>query len=265
MLIIGESINSTLREVGEAISNRDEQFLAELAQKQVAAGAAMLDVNVAVAEGDEADNLLWAVRTIQRAVSVPLVLDSRKPDALKAALKAHQGRPIINSISGEERRLVELLPLAAEHDCGVILLCLDDRGIPKTPEDRCAVARFLVERATRAGIEPERLYVDPLIMAIGADWRAARVALDTLRLIRTMLPQVHTVGGISNVSFGMPQRSLLSRTFLTMAISLGLDAFLVNVEDKALMASIWAANALMGNDAYCSDYLDAYHVGRLTL
>jgi len=263
VLIIGESINSTVRQVGEAISNRDEQFIVELARRQVVAGAGMLDVNVAVAEGDEAENLVWAARTIQSAVNVPLVLDSRQPDALEAALQVHQGRPIINSISGEERRLRQLLPLVAKHDCGVILLCLDDGGIPKTPPARCEVAKYLVDQMTGAGIDPERLYVDPLIMAVGSDWQAPRVALDTLRRLRDVLPSAHTVAGTSNVSFGMPQRSLLNRTFLAMAIAHGLEAFLVNVEDKAMMATLWAADALMGNDTYCSAYLDAYHAGRL--
>ncbi len=263
MRIIGESINSTIPAVAEAISTRDERYITELAQKQVAGGANVLDVNVAVAEGEEMENLLWAVRTVQKAVSVPLALDSRDPNALQAALEIHQGRPIINSISGEERSWVGLLPLAAEHNCEVVLLCLDDGGIPKTAEERCGVANDLVSRAVRAGLDPDRLYVDPLIMAVGSDWLAPRTALDSLSLIRRTLPRVHTIAGISNVSFGMPRRSLLNRTLLAIAISHGLDAFLVNVEDKTLMATIWAANALMGNDEYCSDYLAAYHAGKL--
>lgn len=263
MLIIGESINSTIPEVGKAINSRDESFIAELAQQQVAAGAGMLDVNVAVADGDEVENLLWAIRTVQSAVEVPLVLDTGDPDALKAGLEAHRGRPIINSITGEERKLAALLPLAVEHNCGVILLCLDDHGIPKTPEGRCEIAKSLVDKATRAGVATEDLYVDPLILTVGADSKAARVALDTLRLIHDTLPGVHTSGGVTNVSFGMPQRSLLNRTFLAMTMALGMDTFLVNVRDKGVMATICAANALLGNDPYCSEYLEAYHAGKL--
>lgn len=263
MLIIGESINSTIPAVETAINGRDESFIAELARDQVAAGAEMLDVNVAVAEGNEVENLLWAVDVVQRAADVPLALDSSNPDALEAALQIHRGRPILNSISGEERKLNTLLPLAAKHDCRVILLCLDDRGIPKTPEERCAVAVSLVEKATREGIAAEDLYVDPLVLTIGSDWRAARLALDTVRLIRKALPEVHISGGVTNVSFGMPQRSLLNRTLLAMAIAQGMDTFLVNVRDRGVVATIYAANTLLGNDAYCSDYLDAYHAGKL--
>ena len=263
MLIIGESINSTIPKVGEAINNRDESLITELAQQQVAAGAGMLDVNVAVADGSEVENLLWAIHTVQSAVDVPLVLDTGDPDALKAGLEAHRGQAIINSITGEERNLAALLPLAVEYNCGVILLCLDEHGIPKTPEGRCKIASSLMDKVTRAGVAPEDLYMDPLIETVGANSKAVRVTLDTLRLIHNALPGVHMNGGITNVSFGMPQRSLLNRTFLAMAIALGMDTFLVNVRDKDVMATICAANALSGNDPYCSDYLEAYHAGKL--
>jgi 5-methyltetrahydrofolate corrinoid/iron sulfur protein methyltransferase len=263
MHIIGESINSTIREVGEAIGNRDEHFIVELAQKQVSAGAGRLDVNVAVADGDEAENMLWAERSVQSAINIPLALDSRDLVVLKAALEAHQGRAMINSISGERGRANALFALAAEYNCDVILLCLGERGIPKTAEERCALAASLVEQAGRVGIGQERLYVDPLVMAIGSNWNAARVTLETLRLIRKELPQAHTIAGFSNVSFGMPQRSLLNRTLLAMAIAHGLDSFLINVLDRALMATLRTANTLMGNDPYCSEYLEAHRAGKL--
>lgn len=263
MLIIGESINSTISEVGEAIVQRDERFITQLAQKQVECGAGMLDVNVAVAEGDERENLRWAVSIIQKELDVPLALDSRDPEALRAAMEVHQGRPLVNSISGEKNSSESLFPLVAEGDCDAILLCLDDNGIPKTAEDRLSVAASLVARAEQFDIEPDRLYVDPLIMAIGSDWQAPRTALDTLRLIKRALPQVRTVAGISNIGFGMPKRSLLNRTLLAMAIACGLDAFLVNVADRALMATVRAAHTIMGDDEYCSEYLEAYHAGDL--
>ncbi|MCZ7574536.1 MAG: dihydropteroate synthase [Ardenticatenaceae bacterium] len=265
MLVVGESINSTIRRVGEAINNRDAAFIAELAREQVAAGAAMLDVNAGVADGDEAENLLWAIRTVQEAVDVPLVIDSTAPKAVEAALEVHRGRPVLNSISGEVRKLQSLLPLVAESGCGVILLCLDDRGVPKTAAERCAVAQSLVEQAVSANVALEDLYIDPLVLTVGSDWQAARVALEALHLIRAALPQVRTIAGVSNVSFGMPQRSLLNRTFLAMAVAFGLDTVMVNVRDKALTATLWAANALAGSDTYCSDYLDAYHEGKLTV
>lgn len=264
MKVIGESINSTIQEVSKAISDRDGGFIAELARKQVTAGADMLDVNVAVAEGNETDNLVWAVSVVQEAVDVPLVLDSGNPDALAAALQVHRGRPIVSSISGETRKLATLLPVVANHECDVVLLSLSDEGIPKTANGRYAVARFLMERAIQKGFEPESLYIDPLVMAVGSDWQAARIALETLRLIREQLPRVHTVAGISNVSFGMPHRSLLNRTLLAMAVAQGLGACMVHVGDKALMGTLQTAKTLMGNDTYCSDYLEAYHAGKLS-
>ena len=263
MILIGESINSTRRGVGEAVSRRDAAFLVDLARRQVAAGADALDVNVAVAEGDETENLVWAVETVQAAVEVPLALDSRRPEALAAALEIHRGRAILNSISAEERHVGSLMPLAAAHGCEVILLPVGDGGVPKTAQERFDLSASLVDQAVQAGIASDRVFVDPLVMAVGSDWRAPKVALDALRLVQDGLPHVRTVAGVTNVSFGMPRRSLLNRTLLAMALSRGLDAILVNVTDDALLAVAITADTLLGNDPYCSAYLDAYRAGGL--
>lgn len=263
MILIGESINSTRRSVGEAIGRRDAALLADLARRQVAAGADVLDVNVAVAEGDETENLVWAVETVQAAVEVPLALDSRRPEALAAAMEVHRGRAILNSISAEERHVDALMPLAADNGCQVILLPVGDGGVPRTAQERFEASASLVDQAVQAGIATDRLYVDPLVMAVGSDWRAAHVALNTLRLVRDGLPHVRTVAGVTNVSFGMPRRSLLNRTLLVMALARGLDAMLVNLTDDALLAAAIAADTLLGNDPYCAAYLDAYRAGRL--
>lgn len=263
MILIGESINSTRHGVGEAIGRRDAAFLVDLARRQVAAGADVLDVNVAVAEGDETENLVWAVETVQAAVEVPLALDSRRPEALAAAMGIHRGRAILNSISAEARQVGSLMPLAAAYGCEVILLPVGDGGVPKTAQERFEVSASLVDQAVQAGITTDRVFVDPLVMALGSDRLAAQVALDTLRLVRDRLPHVRTVAGVSGVSFGMPRRSLLNRTLLAMALSRGLDAILVNVTDDALLAVAITADTLLGNDPYCTAYLNAYRAGRL--
>jgi 5-methyltetrahydrofolate--homocysteine methyltransferase len=263
MLIIGESLNGTLTTVGQAILKRDAEFVVQLARCQVEAGAHMLDVNAGVAGGNEVEDLPWLVSTVLAKVDIPLSLDSADPEAIRAALKLCRGRPVINSITGEQSRLEGLLPLVVEYDCGVVILCMDERGIPETAQDRFEVGRSLVERATQAGVKADDIYMDPLVMSLGVDWRAPTVTLATLRLIREHIPEVHIVSGMSNVSFGLPKRHLLNCTFLAMLVAAGLDTFLIDARDKGLMASLWAAQALSGSDRYCAAYLKAYRAGQL--
>ncbi len=263
MLIVGESINSTIAKVGEAVKSRDAAFIEKLAREQVEAGAQMLDVNAGGAGMNEPEGLVWLVNTVQRVVDVPLVLDSADPEALKAALVVHKGHPMINSISGEKHKMDALLPLVAGNDCSVIALCMDNRGIPDTAEARLEVAHLMVERATAEGVRPEDIYIDPLILSLGADWQASRVSLDTIRIIRKDLPDVRVVGGMSNVGFGMPKRRLLNRIFLAMSMAIGLDAAVIDVRDKKLMTTIFAADAILGNDTYCKSFIKAYRAGKL--
>jgi len=263
MIIVGESINSTISQVGEAVKSRDAAYIEGLARAQVDAGAHMLDVNAGVAGTDEVEGMVWLVDIVQKAVDVPLVLDSADPEVIDAALKVHKGRPMINSISGEKQKLDTLLPLIADNGLSVVALCLDDRGIPETPEARLEIAHLMVEQAAAAGIKPEDIYIDPLILSMGTDWQAAKVSLETIRLIRKELPLVRVTGGMSNIGFGMPNRRLLNRIFLTMAMAIGLDAAFIDVRDDKLMTAISAADAILGNDPYCKLYFKAHRAGKL--
>ena len=205
------------------------------------------------------------VRTVQQATNLPLVLDSSNPEALEAALDIYNGPPpIINSITGEMTEgHVGLLQLAAKHKCGLVGMCMDEAGISSDSEVRCSIAVKLLERATSAGIEPENLYIDPLVMAIAADYAAGAVSLEVLRLIHERLPQVRTFCGASNISFGMPLRKLLNSTFVSMQMALGMNAFLVDVRNRELMATLLAATTLIGQDEWSINYIKAYRSGRL--
>lgn len=265
MLIIGESLNAAIPSVGKAVVDRDVDPIAALARRQVECGAHMLDVNAGGLAGrEEATDLAWMVGVVQDAVEVPLVLDSAHSAALRTALAVYRRpRPILSSITGEPKRLDSLLPLAVERDCGLVALCMGEYGIPPDPEGRLAVAETLVERATAAGMKPEDLYFDPLVMTISADYHASDVSLRTLRLIRERFPQVRTICGVSNVGFGLPRRPLLNRIFVAMLMALGLEALIVDVRDQKLMASVVAAAALAGRDQHCRAYLKAYRAGKL--
>ncbi len=264
MLIIGESLNAAIPSVGQAISARDSQAVADLALQQVDGGAQMLDVNAGGLAGrDEVADLVWLVQAVQETVTVPLMLDSNNPEALAAAIRAYRGpRPILSSASGEPGRAERLLPLAVEQNSGLVILCMDEKGIPPTPDGRVAVAERLIDQALSTGLRAEDLYIDPLVMTVSADYRAGAVTLATLSNIRERFPQVRTVCGVSNIAFGLPQRRLMNRTFAAMLAGLGLDAFIVDVRDRELLNTLLAVPTLTGQDPYCRQYLKAYRAGR---
>ena len=260
MLIIGESINGTIPGVGEAILNRDEPFLRKLAKIQYECGAQVLDVNAGVAGGNEVEDLCWLVKIVQKEVPVPLMIDSANPEALKAALSVyrHSEPPILNSISGEKEKWDQLFPLVAEKKCKTVVLLMDDQGIPKTIEERLGIAKKLYQNLVQAGIPPDYIFFDILVLSVAVEPDAALVALESIKTIRSNFPQSHITCGVSNVSMGLPGRKLINRTFLTMAIAAGLDALLIDVRDQALMSSLYASKILINQDSYCLEYLKAY-------
>ena len=262
MLIIGERINSSLSGVAEAIAGRDAAFIQGLARKQAEAGAHFLEVNAASPPGEEADNLAWLVRTAQEAVDLPLCLDSASPAAVEAALSVHRGRAIVNSITGEPGRAEGLLPLVKRHGCQVVGLAVGPEGVPRSAPERLSVARGLVEVVKGYGIPVDDLYLDPAVLPVSVDGEAGGVVLQALRDIKSALG-VKTILGVSNISFGLPRRRLLHRTFLAAAMALGLDAAILDPLDRELMATATAAQALWGEDEYCTAYLAAYRQGLL--
>jgi 5-methyltetrahydrofolate--homocysteine methyltransferase len=265
MFIIGESLNGTIPSVGKAIAARDTEFVTQLALRQAACGAQMLDVNAGGAgDRDQCADLAWLVQTVQAAVPIPLVLDCADPAALRAALSVYRGpRPILSSVGFDEGPLDTMLGMAVEYDCGLVALCMSGSGIPKEPEERLSIAARLVERAAAAGLKLADLYLDPLVMTLAADYNAGQRMLETLRRVRERFPEVSTVCGVSNIGFEMPQRRLLNRTFVAMLMALGIEAFMVDVRDGELMAALLAAAALAGRDPWCRSYLKAYRAGVL--
>ena len=266
MLLMGESINGTRKQVAEAIQNRDAAFIENLAREQVDAGAHVLDVNGGVAGGNEVEDLRWLIDVVRGVTDMQLMVDSASPAALAAGVEAcvaNGGKvPFINSISGEQSRIDVVLPLIEKHKCPVIGLCLSDEGIPPTAEDRFAVAKRLFELCTGAGLPGEDLWVDPLVLAVSADPTTAVVTMQTLKLVKERLP-VRTTGGLSNVSFGLPNRPLLNRTFVAMCAGIGIDGAVLDVRNKEMMAVVRAMEALRGEDNYCGNYLKAHRAGLL--
>lgn len=263
MFIVGEKINTSRKSIEEAVLNRDAAFVVETAKAQTAAGADYIDVNAGSFVEGEAEHLCWLVETIQSALDVPLCLDSPNPAALSEAMKRHKGEPMINSISLEEERFRELLPLVSTRPCRVVALCMSRTSMPTTVKERVHVASELVHRLTEKRIPLQNIYVDPLIQPVAVDTQMGVSALTAIKQIMELFPGVNTICGLSNVSFGLPVRRLINRHFLVLAMAHGLSAAILDPTDNRLMAALYSADMLLGRDEYCEKFIDAYQAGRL--
>lgn len=263
MLIVGELINASRRPVRELIEKQDAEALVTLARDQQAHGADFIDVNAGVFVGREPELLTWLVATVQGAVEVPCCIDSPDPRAIAAALAVHKGTALINSISLEKERYDALLPLVAESKSKVVALCMSDEGMPETADQRLRIADRLVGGLVQRGVALADIYVDPLVQPVATNNAFGGEFLQAIERITRTFPGVHTMCGLSNISFGLPERKFLNQAFMVMAIAKGLDGAIVNPLDKRMMACITAAETLMGRDAYCMRYLKAFRAGKL--
>lgn len=263
MLIVGEKLNTSRKAVAEAVERRDADYLAAQAKAQVEAGADYVDVNAGTFLEREAESLAWMTETVQKAVDVPLCLDSPSPQALQAALAVHQGRPLINSISLEAERLDALLPIVTGHDCRVVALCMAKASMPTTVDERVQAADELIARLTDAGVSPGDIFVDPLVQPVAVDTKMGQAALGAIGRIAEDHPGVGTICGLSNVSYGLPHRRLLNRNFLALALDHGLAAAILDPTDQELMATMLSVELLLDRDEYCQNYIDAHTKGRL--
>jgi 5-methyltetrahydrofolate--homocysteine methyltransferase len=260
-VLIGERINPTgKKRLAAALAEGNLDIIRKEAEAQVEAGADVLDVNVGAAGVDEVDLLPKAVRIVMETVDVPLCIDSANPEALRAALAVHkelapEGKPLINSVNGEEARLKAVLPLVAEYQAAVIGLAMDDDGIPSVAEKRVAIARKIADKAAALGIPREDLIIDCLALTVGADSRAGLVTLEAMRGVREELGLNMTLGA-SNVSFGLPEREVINWAFLAMAIQNGLNCPIVDA--AKVRQAILAADLLLGRDDYAMRYIKAY-------
>jgi 5-methyltetrahydrofolate--homocysteine methyltransferase len=255
-VLIGERINPTSRKVlAEKLRQGDLHMVAQEAIAQVQAGADIIDVNVGTKGVDQSDLLPRAVERVQQAVDVPISIDTDDPKALEESLKVCRGKPLVNSVNGDERALEAILPLVAEYEAAVIGLCMDDRGVSGDAEVRIAIAHKIFERAQEMGIRAENILIDPLCLSVGTDSNAGCVTLNTIRGIKDQLGVNMTIGA-SNVSFGMPERDVINNAFLTMVVLEGVNAPIVRVDH--VREFILAADLLLGRDPSAKRFIKAY-------
>jgi 5-methyltetrahydrofolate--homocysteine methyltransferase len=256
--VIGERINPTGRSaLAEELKAGDLGRLEQDALAQVAAGAGMLDVNVGVPLTDEPALMAQAIQRVQSVTDVPLAIDSSVVAALEAGLEVYQGKALLNSVTGEEERLEQVLPLVKKHGAAVVAICNDDEGISPDIEVRFEVARKIVRRAADHGIPARDVVVDPLVMPVGAMQGAGARVLELIRRLRDEL-KVNTTCGASNVSFGLPNRPGLNPSFLAMAIGAGLSSAITNPLEPPLMQAVRAADVVMGHDEQCRAWIAAH-------
>lgn len=263
MIVVGELINTSRKAIERAVREKDTDFIQRVAKDQADAGADYIDVNAGTFLEKEPECLQWLVETIQAAVDLPCCLDSPSPAALRQAMAAHRGMPMINSISLEADRYQQVLPVVAQAPCKLVALCMSRTAMPTTAEERVEVAEQLIDGLSAAGIAHGDIFIDPLVQPVSVDTLMGPAVLEAMAAIRDRHPDVNIICGLSNISFGLPERRLINRYFLSLAVGSGLNAAILDPTDVKLMAALKTSLMLIGRDEYCADFIEAYENGIL--
>lgn len=269
MLIVGERINTSRKVKSEpvieaAVVRRDAEFISDLARKQFEAGATYIDINAGTLTSGEPEAMEWLTQVVQEAVDAPISFDTPNPAALEKGLAVYdmaKGQPLINSITAETQRYASILPFVLKYKAKVIALAMDDTGIQQDADKRLSVARKLITDLTAAGVAIDDIYVDPLTFPIGTGSDVAVAMFDIIEKIAAEFPGVHIIAGLSNVSHGMPVRKLLNQAMTVLALGKGLDAGIIDPNDRYLMALIYSTEALLGRDEFCMNYISKSREG----
>jgi 5-methyltetrahydrofolate--homocysteine methyltransferase len=261
MIIIGEKINGFIPSTLKAIEDRDEAFIRDLAVRQTELGADYLDVCAGTAHEVERDTLKWLIPIVQDAVETPLCIDSSDINVILDMLPFVKKPGLINSISGEPGKCEGLLPEIADTDWQVIALTCDKNGIPTDADVKFKIAETILAQAKNYGIDASRIFIDPLVTTLATTGEALTNFTAAVRKIKAAYPEVHITSGLSNISFGMPFRKAINMQFLSLAMAAGMDSAIMDPTSDDMRATLYATDALLGNDEYCMAYIQAYRDG----
>lgn len=261
--VIGERINTSRKHVQEATASRNAEYIAADVKLQEEAGATFIDVNAGARIGHEKEDMQWLLDVIQPVVSTPLALDSPDPEVLEMAYGLVDNEPLINSISLEKERFEAMMPFLEGKSCKIIALCMDDSGMPTSSDDIVDRADSLVKELNGVGISTSSIYVDPLVQPISTDTEKGKMVLNAVRGIKGKYPDIHITGGLSNISYGLPQRKIINRTFVALMMEAGMDSAIIDPLDQKIMATIKTADMLLGNDSFCGNYLKGVRAGSI--
>lgn len=256
MIIVGEKLNSSIPLTLKALNENDAEYLTGLIREQERCGAHFLDVNTSICGEAELEKMLWVISLVKEHSGCGIMIDSPSPFAVKRALEACGEREIIiNSVTLCDR-IEELLPVAKETGAGLVCLPIDKDGIPGILEKRVENSRALIERAAAFGLESDNIYIDVLVEALSVGSDNAKLALDTVREVKRLYPGVKTIGGMSNISFGLPGRKYINNAFLAAAVEAGIDCCIMDITSAEARATLAAAAAVAGKDEFCLEYID---------
>jgi 5-methyltetrahydrofolate--homocysteine methyltransferase len=263
VIIIGEKINGTIKSVAEAIKVKDVEFIERLAVNQAKAGAHYLDVCAGTATNIETETLKWLLDTVQNVVDVPICIDSPSPEVIEEVLPYVKKLGLINSVSEEGNKTERIYPLVRKYGCSVIAMAMDDSGIPRDVATKVKIAKSLINKAAEYGIGPERVFIDPLVLALSTDNQSLLNLMESVRIIKSEFPNVKITSGLSNISFGMPLRKLVNRHFLSYAMHAGMDSAIMDPLDKDIRGTLLASTALLGKDKNCRTFANAFRNGEI--
>ncbi len=262
--VIAERINMTRKSINRMVRNRDAEAIAAEARRQAEAGATHIDINAGGNPATEVEDMKWLTETVAGAIELPITFDSPNPDALRAGLEiCNRPGTIINSITCEAERIKEVLPLMTKFNASVIALTMDDEGMPEDVEGRVRIIEDLVKLFGESDVALDRVHFDPLVRPTSTNPGQACDLMEAIRYIRRSHPEAHVALGLSNISFGLPQRGLLNRTFLAMLVAAGVDGAIIDPTDSDMMRTLLASRAVLGLDEFSLEYITAKREGRL--
>jgi 5-methyltetrahydrofolate--homocysteine methyltransferase len=261
MIIIGEKINGSIPSMGKAIAEKNADHIRKLAKKQADAGAAFIDVCASVAADSELETLRWMIDLVQEVTDTPISIDSPSAEICAQAIPFCKRPGLVNSVSGEGSKIETIFPLIADTKWECVALLSDDTGIPKTPEKRLEVFDTIMKKAESYKIAPERLHIDPLVEMLCACEDGIGRILKTMQTIKARYPDIHITGGASNISYNLPARKFVNRAFIVLAINAGMDSAILDPLNPDMIGLIYAAEALLGKDEFCLEFISAFREG----
>jgi len=261
MIIIGEKINGAIPSVAKAIEEKDADFIRNLAKTQSDAGANFIDVCASVDVSIELETLKWLIDLVQEVTDTPIAIDSPHASTCAEAIRFCKRPGLINSVSGEGDKIDVVFPVIADTKWECVALLCDDSGISKTAQKRLDVFAHIMEKAEEFNIAPSRLHIDPLVEMLCTSEEGINMIVDVIKEIKTQYPAIHVTGGFSNISFNLPARRLVNQAFCVLAMNAGMDSGIIDPTNQDLLGMIYAAEALLGRDEYCMEYIGAFREG----
>jgi len=261
VIIIGEKINGAIPSVAKAIEGRDDAFIRDLAIRQSEYGANFIDVCAGTKPELERDALTWIIGIVQEAVDIPLCIDSPDPDVIMDMIPLVKVPGMINSVSNEADKCEKIFPQVVDKEWKIIALTCDDTGLAMKADKKTEIAEAIIEKAKATGISEDRLYIDPLVNSLGTTPESYVNFAEAVKMIKTKHPQLHFTSGLSNISFGMPLRKVLNQYFLPLAMAAGMDSAICDPTSQVIREGICATEALLGNDEFCVEFLQAFRAG----